>query len=203
MGYARAGFEVLGVDLHPQPHYPFEFVQADALEFPLEGFDAIHASPPCQRFSPISRYQRVAESYPDLIAPTRARLKSAGVPAVLENVPEAPVRADVTLCGRYFGLPIFRHRAFELIGWEVRESPACPGHVDGTPRQSWSGYNRLPGILTIVGHTFSLRDGRIAMEMPWAGSREELAEAIPPAYTQWLGLMLRAELERREVSRVA
>jgi DNA (cytosine-5)-methyltransferase 1 len=190
-GYQRAGFYVIGVDITPQFHYcGDEFYLADALTFPLKGADAVHASMPCQRFSPISRYQRVAENYPDLIDPMRQRLQASGLPWVMENVPQAPLRADVMLCGQMFGLPILRHRAFELGGWSTRH----PEHPEHPPGQSWSGYNRLPGTLTIVGHTYALREGRVAMGMDWPTGREELNEAIPPAYTQWIGRQLLAAL---------
>jgi DNA (cytosine-5)-methyltransferase 1 len=206
-GYRRAGFRVVGVDIEPQPHYGGDaFIQADALALMdrllaggtwgwqlagLDHFAFIHASMPCQRFSPISRYQRVAENYPDLIEPMRQRLMASGLPWVMENVPQAPLRADIMLCGQMFGLPILRHRAFELGGWEHPEHPEHPEHAPG---QSWSGYNRLPGTLTIVGHTYALREGRIAMDMNWPTSREELNEAIPPAYTRWIGTRLRVAL---------
>lgn len=187
MGYHRAGFDVVGVDLHPQPSYPFEFHQADALTFPVTGYDAIHASPPCQRFSPISRYQRVADKYPDLIEIVRGRINVEAV-TVIENVPQAPIRQDLMLCGQQFGLPIYRHRVFE-VSVEV-ESPDHYPHPVAT-QQSWSGYQTLEGgVITIVGHTFRLAEGRIAMGMPWAKTRKELSEAIPPAYTEYLGRQL-------------
>lgn len=106
MGYHRAGFRVVGVDIEPQPHYPFEFHQADALTFPLDGFDAYHASPPCQRYSMITKLhgRAIVESHPDLIDPTRYRLKSSGKPYIIENVPQAPLKDAVTLCGSMFNL---------------------------------------------------------------------------------------------------
>lgn len=115
VGYHRAGFEVVGVDLHPQPDYPFEFWQADALTFDLTGFDAVHASPPCQLHTR-AKHLRVAQGGEskalDLVEPTRARLRSLGVPYVIENVPGAPLHG-VTLCGSSFGLKVRRHRVFE------------------------------------------------------------------------------------------
>lgn len=186
MGYFRAGFQIVGVDIAPQPSYPFEFHLGNALEFPLNGFDIVHASPPCQRFSRISRYQRISEQYEDLIMATRERLAAFGKPWVIENVPEAPLRRDLMLCGQMFGLPILRHRVFECEGW----CPSHPSHPSHPGRQAWSGYNRLPEILTIVGHTYRLEEGRYAMGIPWMASREELNEAIPPAYTEWIGKQL-------------
>lgn len=134
MGYHRAGFDVVGVDVHPQPRYPFEFHQADALEFPLDGFDAIHASPPCQAFSAL-RHLNPGKEHPDLIAPTRDRLRAASVPYVIENVEGAPLGEGtqlLLLCGTMFRLQtpdgraeIRRHRLFELGGFTIALRPAC------------------------------------------------------------------------------
>ena len=116
MGYARAGFTVVGVDNRPQPRYPFTFHQADALTFPLAGFHAIHASPPCQAYTAggnMWKGRRPDDRHPDLIAQTRARLIAAGVPYAIENVERAPLVNAVTLCGTSFGLKVKRHRLFE------------------------------------------------------------------------------------------
>ena len=121
MGYSWAGFDVVGVDVNPQPNYPFEFHQADALAYPLDGFDAIHASPPCQAYSRLRR-MRPGKYYPDLVEATRARLVAADRPYAIENVPGAPLLSPLLLCGEYFGLgamcdggwrPLRRHRLFE------------------------------------------------------------------------------------------
>ena len=122
VGYERAGFDVVGVDIAPQPNYPFGFVQADALAalevVPLTTVDAIHASPPCQAFSLATLYhgRENAEKYPDLIEPVRKLLLDTGLPFVIENVPGAPIRHDVLLCGEMFGLRVHRHRYFETHG---------------------------------------------------------------------------------------
>src|ERR1035437_665181 len=113
MGYHRAGFEVVGVDIKPQPHYPFEFHQGDALTYPLEGFDAYHASPPCQRFSAMQMIHHNQEVWPDLVDPIRQRLIATRKPYVIENVPATPLRVDLMLCGTMFGLRMPRHRIFE------------------------------------------------------------------------------------------
>ncbi len=115
-GYHRAGFEVVGVDIKPQPHYPFEFHQADALEFPLEGYDAYHASPPCQAYSVCTK-QEQKKNYKKLIGSIRNRLIPTGKPFVIENVLGAKLdlRANILLCGTMFGLPIHRHRIFEMF----------------------------------------------------------------------------------------
>jgi DNA (cytosine-5)-methyltransferase 1 len=140
MGYHRAGFDVVGVDLAPQPHYPFEFSQSDALawlDYPLTlglRFDAIHASPPCQAYSAMSACRPgLADQYPDLVAPTRELLEATGLPYVIENVPRAPLRDPVTLCGHMFGLPLYRHRLFEAnFPIDQPEHPARhPGEQSG------------------------------------------------------------------------
>lgn len=108
MGYHQAGFDVVGVDINPQPDYPFEFHQADAMEFPLDGFDAIHASPPCQVFTALKTMHNAGEHF-DLLTPMRARLKEWGGPYVIENVPGAPMQDHVTLCGSSFGLGVKKY----------------------------------------------------------------------------------------------
>jgi DNA (cytosine-5)-methyltransferase 1 len=126
VGYHRAGFEVVGVDLHPQPHYPFEFHQADAMTYPLDGFDAIHASPPCQAYSVANNIHGRAD-HPMLIPSVRERLLATGLPYVIENVPRGPLINPVTLCGLTFGLNVKRHRLFESNVFML--SPPCTGHV--------------------------------------------------------------------------
>ena len=134
-GYHDAGFEVVGVDQVPQPNYPYEFHQADAMTFPLDGFDAIHASPPCQAHSTIAKQQRVlrpgAYEHPDLVDATRQRLIEAGVPWVIENVPGAPLANAIQLCGSSFGLNVRRHRLFEC-SFPIMGVP-CAHHLQ-TPR---------------------------------------------------------------------
>ena len=115
-GYHRAfpNAEIVGVDIVPQPRYPFTFIQADALEFPLDGFDFVHASPPCQAFTAYRRRGGgVGDGYPDLIAVVRARLLCHDATYVIENVPGAPLHHPVQLCGSSFGLNVRRHRLFE------------------------------------------------------------------------------------------
>ena len=113
MGYYRAGFEVIGVDLQPQPRYPFEFHQADAMTYPLDGFDAIHASPPCQAYTVAQNATHNRGAHPDLVAPVRGMLLATGRPFVIENVVGAPLVEPITLCGSMFGLHVKRHRLFE------------------------------------------------------------------------------------------
>ncbi len=177
MGYSRAGFEVVGVDIKPQPHYPFEFIQADAMTFPLDGFDVIHASPPCQAYTKAQRIQ--SRDHPDYIELLRQRF--AGYTWVIENVPGAPMPDHVTLCGVYFGLGVDRHRWFES---------SVP--IEGTPCAGHSGLTKMGRppqegkLMQVVGHFSGVKQARIAMGIDWM-TRDELAEAIPPAYTEYIG----------------
>ena len=197
-GYVRAGFEVYGVDIKPQPHYldsgASGFLRADALAY-LEvlmeephAFDVIHASPPCQAYSDLRN--RTGREYPDLVAPTRIMLHAVGLPWVIENVEGAPLVNPVRLCGSSFGLGVRRHRLFEMSSPPVL-TPPCVHHdqpepldVSGTgsrrlgPRPDGGGGNsRKPR---------SLDEARTAMGIDWM-TRRELSQAIPPAYTEWIG----------------
>jgi DNA (cytosine-5)-methyltransferase 1 len=189
MGYHRAGFEVVGVDVRPQPHFPFEFHQADALTFPFDGFDAIHASPPCQRFSTLNNGTwGNASGHPDLIAPIRERLIETRTWYVIENVPRAPLRDPVLLCGTMFGLAIEegslrRHRLFET-NWPL-EAPPHPRHEG--PTMGVYGHGRGGGPMR--GRSANADQARRLMDMPWS-NRDGLSQAIPPAYTEWIGRQL-------------
>jgi hypothetical protein len=189
MGYHRAGFVVVGVDINPQPHYPFEFHQADALTWPLDGFDAIHASPPCQTFSRAGRLrdaQGSKSSALNLITPVRERVMATGVPYVIENVEGAPVDG-IILCGSAFGLGVRRHRIFECNLLVL--SPPCTHALQGRPV---GVYHRMGDHVPNGGTTArTLAEGSEAMGidwMPW----DALKEAIPPAYTEWIGRHLMA-----------
>jgi DNA (cytosine-5)-methyltransferase 1 len=194
MGYHRAGFEVVGVDIAPQANYPFTFIQADALEFMMNGnsepFDAIHASPPCQRYSAMSACRPgLADKYPDLVADTRRALDLTGLPTVIENVPGAPLFDPVKLCGQMFGLELYRHRLFEIDRFTVEE-PAHPAHVVPASRAAhWT-----PGtIMSVSGHMAPIAHARRIMGIDWT-TRAELAESIPPAYTEHIGRQLMTQL---------
>jgi DNA (cytosine-5)-methyltransferase 1 len=188
MGYHRAGFDVVGVDIEPQPHYPFEFHQGNALAVlgagfvgwnSLRDFDAIHASPPCQAYSVAAKYQRNAgKEYPDLIGPTRELLEATGLPWVIENVPGAPMRTDVMLCGSQFGLNVRRHRLFEFSEPPFQLMPPCvhDSHVVGP----YGNPNAMKG---------SGKDWAAAMGIDWM-TTPEMTQAIPPAYTEWIGAQL-------------
>lgn len=208
MGYHRAGFEVVGVDLNPQPRYPFEFHQADALAFPLDGFDAIHANPPCQGYSRLRHLPWLkGNAWPLLIEPTRERLRENGAPWVIENVEDAPMPGSVVLCGRMFGLPVYRHRRFEssvliatpehqrhtqVIGRGRRVNDRRKGTLNaGSSAGSWGS----GGIITVAGGQFRKADGERALGIDWM-TKAQLAQSIPPAYTQFIGEQLMRVLER-------
>lgn len=186
MGYHRAGFEVVGVDIEPQPHYPFEFHRADALTFPLEGFDAIHASPPCQAYTRKSATwgrQRVnVIEHPDLLGPIRERLQLSGLPYVIENVPGAPILAQLQLCGTNFGLPLIKHRLFEA-NWPMPMAPASCDHR--SVFNPWQGAGRTAEKMRIAQGTPWIPVGGGASRK--AGYTGDLNNAIPPAYTEWIG----------------
>ncbi len=203
MGYHGAGFDVVGVDINPQPHYPFEFHQGDAMTWPLEGFDAIHASPPCQHFSQAVKTKN-RDNHPDLLDPTRDRLIASGVPYVIENVPTAPLRDYITLCGSSFGLPIRRHRKFESA--LLLMSRPCAHNSPDYPAiypPAWNRTNPLRVLSISGGYQVGKHPGpellemhKAAMGIDWDISYNELSNAIPPAYTEWIGRQLIASLER-------
>ena len=180
-GYRRAGFDVTGVDIRPMPRNPHAFVQADAMTYPLDGFDAIHASPPCQQYTPLRARQGWKE-YPDLIAATRSRLVAAGVPYVIENVPGAPLTHTITLCGGMFGLRTYRHRRFEtsFLIWQ----PEHPVHVARTSTQKRRRDFDAGMHISITGDVGSWL-GPACMGIDWMDGNE-LSQAIPPAYSEFI-----------------
>jgi DNA (cytosine-5)-methyltransferase 1 len=189
VGYSRAGFDVTGVDIRPMPRYPFRFVRADALDYLAEhghAYAAIHASPPCQAHIRGGLQARDGR-HRDLIGPTRELLRAVGRPWVIENVPGAPLRCDLLLCGSMFGRPIRRHRWFEgmppLEPWTLACAHDRPivgvyGHPHGR-RGAWRGM--LPSTLTTWAD---------ALGIDWM-SAPELAQAIPPCFTEHVGHLLR------------
>jgi DNA (cytosine-5)-methyltransferase 1 len=199
VGYASAGFEVVGVDHKLQPNYPFRFIQADALEYlewrgGNEGFVAIHASPPCQAYTKARKLQ--GKDHPDLVAPTRELLQATGLPYVIENVKGAPLIDPVMLEGQMFpGLNVHRPRLFEA-NWPLDVPLLRPS----PPRQTKMGRPPRPGeAMQVVGHFSDVPAGREAMGIDWM-TQGELAQAIPPAYTELIGYQLLAHLEAREAA---
>ncbi|MGW2950759.1 SAM-dependent methyltransferase [Streptomyces eurythermus] len=203
MGYHLAGFTVVGVDVDPQKRYPFSFVLGDAVEFIRRYghlFDSHSASPPCQLYSKTHRIQK--NDHPDLIGPTREALEATGRPFVIENVEDAEpeLRDPVTLCGAMFGLETYRHRLFEPGGGFAFEPPAHPRHIAKTTKM---GRPVKPGeFMHVVGNFTGVDKGREVMQMPWA-SRDGLREAIPPAYSKYIGERLMAYLQRESLEEAA
>lgn len=202
-GYQVAGFKVRGVDLHPQPRYVGEqFIQADALEYlkgliesgEIDEFDAIHASPPCQKYSwAAKRWKNIERA--DLIEPVRELLRSTGLPYVMENVIGAPMGFAITLCGVMFDLEVIRHRLFESNYFLF--APHHPQH---------KGSVRDGTFVTVAGHGGDNIKGRgsraakqNAMGIHWMNDRE-LNESIPPAYTKWIGRQIMQIVGRMEVA---
>ncbi len=204
VGYYRAGFDVIGIDIEPQPHYPFQFLQADAIaQHPLflDMFDAIHASPPCQRYSTSTQATGNPDDHPDLVEPTRDMLEATGLPYIIENVEGAPIRPDVMLCGSMFDMQVRRHRVFELGGWIAWGAPTCRHRdqarrgptVDVTGHAGGRNQTVRPGFPV---KWFDVEHARDVMGMPWADGRG-CTEAIPPAYTEWIGTQLLEHLRQR------
>ena len=199
MGYHRAGFDVTGVDIAPQSNYPFEFHQGDALDFVAthwREFDAIHASPPCQGYlnlGAVNRAQGRTYDHPDLISETRRLLISTGLPFVIENVADArrQLRDPVRICGTGLSLPLRRHRLFESSA--PLEGVACRHDLYTEPRY-WTGWrpkgeHRLSTVVQVYGNAGGREHWPAAMGIDWMTSRE-MCEAIPPAYTQFIGRQL-------------
>lgn len=211
MGYHRAGLEVVGVDLHPQPNYPFEIAQGDALTFfdsrwIGRNFDAIHASPPCQAHSSIGRQARDRDAtlmHVDLIPQTRALLAATGLPWVIENVPGAPIRRDIILCGSTFNLgatcldgtyrQLRRHRWFET-NWPVGMVAPCQhdGEAIGVYGTGGGGH---------MQHSYKARpaEAREAMGIDWM-AQKELSQAIPPAYCTFIGEQLMQHIRTKDTT---
>jgi DNA (cytosine-5)-methyltransferase 1 len=195
VGYHRAGFDVVGVDITDQPNYPFRFVKADALQFISacgDLFDAIHASPPCQRYSRMSNCRPgLAEEYPDLIPPTREALKAGRRPYVIENVPGSTVRPDLILCGCMVGLPLYRPRWFESSEflWQ-------PDHGPHSTPASPAGHWKPGTVISVSGNCAPIAVARAAMGVDWT-TRDELSEAIPPAFTEYVGAALIANIREQ------
>jgi len=173
MGIHRAGFDVTGVDIKPQPRYPFKFIQADAMTFPLDGYDFIWASPPCQAFTVAQVIH--GREHPDLLTPTRERLKATDCPWIIENVPRAPMRVDVIMCGSLIGQPkLKRHRLFEFREPTLILLPSC-SHAE-----------EIISVFGHGGHVYNgVKEWREVMGIDWM-NRDELAQAIPPAYSEFL-----------------
>ncbi|AXC36097.1 DNA methyltransferase [Mycobacterium phage Magnar] len=206
-GYQLAGFHVIGVDINPQPNYAGdEFHQDDALEFlDLHGdeFDVIHASPPCQSQTALTKgtnKRTHGDAYPNLIPQTRRMLARFDVPTVIENVQGSEVRRDLVLCGEMFGLGVIRHRYFELDTL-ISQPAHVPhrGRVAGYRHGKWydGPYFAVYGD---GGGKGTVSQWQQAMGMDWTDVRKEIAEAIPPAYTRFIGEHLMDYLRRQNAA---
>ncbi|HET6914896.1 MAG TPA: DNA cytosine methyltransferase [Acidimicrobiales bacterium] len=197
MGYHRAGFDVIGVDSEAKVgrHYPFEFIHADATTFPLDGFDAIHASPPCKDWTVarIPHRKNGAHGTGWMLPETRRRLLAQPAPWVIENVPGAEMRVDFRLCGCMFDLPGLRRERWFETSWHAFDLRSPCYHTGQT--------------VTVAGHGVQSREHRLGIKIPqsvreeamgidWM-NRDELAQAIPPAYTEFIGEQLLAHLAER------
>ena len=188
VGLQRAGFEVTGVDIKPQPKYPFAFVRGDALRppFHLSDFDLVWASPPCQAYTMMqglmTRGQK--KDHPKMVEPVRAMLGAAGVPYVIENVIGAPLLNSFKLCGSSFGLGVRRHRIFESSFLVL--APHCRHHEQPEPIAVYGDHPQQPGDRTYrVNRARTLKEGQEAMGIDWMPWRE-LTQAIPPAYSEYI-----------------
>jgi DNA (cytosine-5)-methyltransferase 1 len=204
VGYHRAGFEVVGVDIKPQPRYQFDFIKHDALTFPIgemSKFDVIHASPPCQKYTHVNSYQRDrGKEYPDLIGATREILIKTKKLYVIENVPQAPLTNQIKLCGSMFGLDVRRHRFFECQ--IIILAPEC-NHKRQKPRFKALDWKRqkkgaLSRVVGVHGSTQYSGDFELrckAMGIDWM-KNSELTQAIPPEYTKFIGKRLITHLKK-------
>ena len=202
MGYYRAGWDVVGVDIEPQPDYPFEFHRGDAFEVGREllsasAFDAVHLSPPCQGEGGISKgtMKLLADKHPRLIPGAREFAEASGLPYVIENVTGSDVRGDVVLCGEMFGLGIIGHRKFELGRWAMPQPVHVPhrGYVRGWRHGVWrdgpyvAAYGKGGGKATVA-------EMQQAKGVDWTSDHLSLRDAIAPAYTEYIGAALLARL---------
>jgi DNA (cytosine-5)-methyltransferase 1 len=201
MGYNRAGFDVIGVDIEHHPDYPFPMIVGDAMEYLsdrdfLDQFDVVHASPPCPRYSAATPAE-YRDRHPDLVGPVRDALRAWGGTYVIENVPGAPLDHPVMLCGSAFGLRVRRHRLFESNAFLM--SPGC---VHGAQRSVVGVYgdhaDRLPvtrpdGTSRGVKAS-SVADAQDALGISWMSRWDDLADSIPPAYTEHIGDQLLTQI---------
>ncbi|MBM4707871.1 DNA cytosine methyltransferase [Rhodococcus hoagii] len=202
MGYYLAGFDVVGVDIDPQPNYPFEFHQADAIEFFLdhhEEFDAAAGSPPCQSYLNLGKVNLAlgrTYDHPDLVGVTRDMFIMSGLPYIIENVEGSPLVDPVRICGTGLGRPIRRHRLFESN--VPLEGIACD-HKRFTEPKYWTGWSpkrpdgtrerKLSTVVQVYGNAGGTEHWPTAMGIDWM-TNKEMAEAIPPSYTLHLGKQL-------------
>lgn len=202
MGYHLAGFDVIGVDIEMHADYPFPMVVGDAMQYVADPewlalFDAVHASPPCPRYS-VATPEANRDSHPDLVGPVRAALRAWGGLYVIENVPGAPLENPVMLCGSAFGLRVRRHRLFESNAFLM--SPGCYHRAQGTPVGVYGDHaDRIaplrPDGTSRGAKATSVADAQDALGIDWMSSWDDLADSIPPAFTEHIGTQLLGALE--------
>ena len=202
-GYMDAGFDVTGVDINPQPDYPGEFIQGDAIAYLASHgheFDAIHASPPCQASSALTKGTNKGRRYLNLIPATRALLALYDAPSVIENVQGSDLRRDLTLCGEMFGLGVIRHRYFEANGWRPLPLEHKPhrGVIKGWNHGRLNPDGVYYQVYGAGGRKGSVQEWQEAMGIFWTDNRKSIAEAIPPAYARFIGGQMIQHLESQE-----
>ena len=198
-GYHQAGFDVVGIDIKPQPNYPFKFIEANVLSLKKEflgNFQAIHASPPCQSYSDLAKRNKNGHLWPRLIEPTRKLLMSSGLPYVIENVEGAPLNNPIVLCGTMFnGLRVIRHRLFELnFDVKVPKHGRHPKvHTFDRRKAHFGKTNEWRDFVQVTGGgNCTLAAAKSAMGIDWNVTKGEINESIPPAYTKFIGKQLLA-----------
>lgn len=201
-GLQRAGFHVTGVDVAHQPRYAGDvFHHADANEFPLAGYDLLWASPPCQKHSDLAKRNGNADAWPCFIASIRERFIASGLPYCIENVAEAPLIDPVILCGTMFpGLRVLRHRGFEA-NFAIIAPPHGKHPLVFTHDKRKRHYGRLDQATAFVqvtgGGNCSVKNASAAMGIDWM-TKDELNEAIPPAFSEHIGRAALAFIEQQK-----
>lgn len=199
VGYARAGFHVIGVDIKKQPNYPFTFIHGNALEFDIPDWvDFIHASPECQRYSVTRHIGSVnLDNYGDDIEPIREKLRATGKPYVIENVMGAPMENPIVLHGTMFGLKVIRKRQFESNVY-LMAPPVPIGKTFTNTAGGYSSFANGATHISVAGNNFNKHDGKVAMGIDWMNTHKELALSIPPAYTEFIGGQIIAYMQREK-----
>jgi DNA (cytosine-5)-methyltransferase 1 len=209
-GLRQAGFDrVIGIDIEPQPHYcGDEFIQADALELiqdhhwlAAQGIGFNWWSAPCQRWSRMCTCRpELAALYPDLVTPMRPLLKAAGLPYVMENVEGCPLHRPVMLCGRMFGVELYRHRLFEAgNGAFLQQPPHDEARMHDKPASKAGHW--VPGtVMSIAGHVAPIDLARALMGIDWYVPRESLVEAVPTYMARWIGERVLEQLQELEAA---
>lgn len=201
MGYYQAAkdlgieIEITGVDIEPQPNYPFNFIQADAVEYlkaNWQNYTHLHASPPCQEYSvSTTQFRQDGKKYRDNLQELRIEMKKTGLPGVVENVMPAPIPGDIVLRGDMFGLKVLRKRKFELINWFAM-APTIGQKIGSVKNGDYAQVLGKGQLQVTGGKKFKVPGNNVievwrnAMQIDWM-TKEELAEAIPPAYTRYIG----------------